>query len=292
MLAVAAEKILFPVYASPKLDGIRCLIDNGRVLSRSLKLIPNQHVQGALASMNLHGLDGELIVGSPTAQDAMQVTSSGVMSQSGMPDFTFHVFDNWTDTTTPWYLRLERLKKEVAMLNSVNQMQIHLVEQLLLSDEDALLAYETRCLAEGYEGVMVRRPNGVYKYGRSTANEGYLLKVKRFVDNEAVILGFDPKLHNANVATKNELGNTKRSSHKENLVEMDTLGALQVQDIKSGLNFRVGTGMDDQLRLHIWNNRQRYLKQVITYKSFATGVKELPRFPVFKAFRDKRDMSE
>ena len=62
------EDIVFPMVVSPKLDGIRCLMKDGRPISRSGEVLPNKFLQKW--SMGhaelLHGLDGELIVGEPT----------------------------------------------------------------------------------------------------------------------------------------------------------------------------------------------------------------------------------
>ncbi len=68
---------------SPKLDGIRCTIQEGGAYSKSLKLIRNKHVQSLLANNeHLGGLDGELIVGSPTAPDVYGTTTSNIMRES------------------------------------------------------------------------------------------------------------------------------------------------------------------------------------------------------------------
>ena len=67
-------------------------------------------------------------------------------------------------------------------------------------------------------------------------------------------VGFDERLHNANEATVDALGHTERSSHKENMIPMDTLGALVVESDKFGV-FQIGTGFDDSLRKWIWENR-------------------------------------
>ena len=95
MLAVEADfkKLRYPVFAQPKLDGIRVIIKNGVVYSRSLKPIPNKHVQALFG--HLEGVDGELIVGNPTAHDVFQKTTSGVMSKDGEPDVTLYAFDMW-----------------------------------------------------------------------------------------------------------------------------------------------------------------------------------------------------
>ena len=93
MLATEADfnKLRYPVYTQPKLDGIRVIIKNGVVYSRSLKPIPNKHIQALFGHMD--GVDGELIVGNPTAHDVFQKTTSGVMSKYGEPDVTLYAFD-------------------------------------------------------------------------------------------------------------------------------------------------------------------------------------------------------
>jgi DNA ligase-1 len=67
-------KIRYPVMVQPKFDGIRALAVNGQALSRTLKPIPNKFVQSLFANYAqiMHGMDGELVVGSLT-----QYASSG-----------------------------------------------------------------------------------------------------------------------------------------------------------------------------------------------------------------------
>ena len=96
MLGIACdlEKLKYPVYASPKLDGIRAIIENDTLCSRNGKAIPNIYTQKFFKDLG-NGLDGELIADSPTAPDAFRKTSSGVMSVQGEPNVTFHIFDNY-----------------------------------------------------------------------------------------------------------------------------------------------------------------------------------------------------
>jgi len=152
------------------------------------------------------------------------------------------------------------------------------------------LAYDNKCVGEGYEGVMIRTPNSPYKCGRSTSREGYLQKIKRFTDSEAAIIDFEEREHNANEATTDLLGHTKRSSHQENMVKTGTLGALRVRDVKTQVEFKIGTGYDDALRQEIWDNKDKYSKLLVKYKSQASGAKEAPRFPVFIGFRNENDL--
>jgi DNA ligase-1 len=152
--------------------------------------------------------------------------------------------------------------------------------------------YEEWALLLGYEGVMLRDPNGPYKQGRSSTKEGILLKLKRYEDAECVITGFEELEHNGNEAKKDALGHTKRSSHQENQVGGDTLGALVVKGLTAfeGIEFKIGTGFDFNTRKDIWNERDLLKGEIVKFKYFAIGVKDAPRHPVFIGFRDASDL--
>lgn len=290
MLAVNCDgRIDYPAYASPKLDGIRCVIKDGVALSRSLKPIPNKFIQEWVANNGfLNGLDGELIVGNPCDQNVMQTTTSGVMSRDGEPDFKYHVFDYWSAPSEKWEDRLRDILSAQAHGSLSSRCEV--VPQVLVHNEEELLAYEKEVLTQGYEGVMLRSVDGFYKYGRSTLKEGYLLKLKRFADGEAEIIGVEELQHNHNQARVGELGQTVRSSEKAGLVGGNTLGALVVKDLETGVTFNIGTGFTSALRNELWAKRESLVGQIVKYKHFPTGVVEAPRFPVFLGFRDRIDM--
>jgi DNA ligase-1 len=276
--------IPFPVYGSPKLDGIRALVRNGVLLSRKLKIIPNVHVQTALGCETLNGIDGELIVGQATAPDAYRTTMSGVMSEGGSPRVTYWMFDRWDLIETPYIHRRRLLPPRTVLPGIV----IRKLKHTLLRNLDELRKYEAETVALGFEGIMLRTPHSLYKYGRSTTNEFMLMKLKRFSDGEALILGLVEQQKNNNEATINELGRIKRSSHKANKAPKGTTGALAVKDIITGVEFEIGTGMDDQIRSEFWADPP--IGQIVKYKFQQSGVKEKPRFPVFLGLRDPRDM--
>lgn len=287
MLACNAPKnIEFPVYASPKLDGVRCVIVNGEVKSRSLKNIPNKFVQELFGKSQFDGFDGELIVGPSTAKDVFQKTSSGVMSIEGEPDVIFYVFDNF-EIPKPFTLRYSNMSMYLRQLKHKN---IKLVEQVEISNQDELNAYEQKQLELGYEGVMIRNKQGAYKHGRSTIREAYLMKVKRFEDSEARIIAFYPKMHNTNEQTINELGTKVRSSKKAGKKELNTLGSITVIDLKTNIEFDIGSGFDDEMRKYIWENQSKLRGEIVKYKHQPTGAKDKPRFPIFLGFRNEIDL--
>lgn len=282
-------KLRYPVLVSPKLDGVRALVVDGVVLSRSLKPIPNRHVQALFGRQVLNGFDGELLVGPPTALDAYRRTMSGVMSGLGTPDVWFRVFDWPDDEGTDFAARLDMVEKQLHCLHREGTFErVVRVPHLTVTNAEELLAYERGMLAEGYEGVMVRDPAGPYKEGRSTEAEGWLLKLKRFEDGEAIVRGFVELQHNGNAATVDNLGHTKRSSHRAGKTGKSMLGALIVEDRVTGVRFEIGTGFTEAQRRELWETGVAS-GALVKYKYFPGGVKDKPRFPVFLGFRDARD---
>lgn len=289
MLATACEDIStikYPVLASLKLDGIRCIVLKGVVYSRTMKPIPSKTVQELFGKPEYEGFDGELIYGNVYDEKVFNLSTSFCMSKSvpvGLNplEIRFYIFDLVSDEG-----HIERLR-----LLSGKQLGRNVVLHLptTVQSPEQLTEFEEDVLSKGGEGVMVRSMNGPYKQGRSTLKEGYLLKIKQFADEEATIIGFDEKMHNNNEAKVDALGYTERSSSKEGMVGADTLGALVVHSEKWG-EFRIGTGFDDALRKEIWENKNEYKGKLAKFKYFATGVVDKPRFPVYLGIRDKIDV--
>ena len=117
------------------------------------------------------------------------------------------------------------------------------VEKILpveIRDAVQLADFEEQCLSDGYEGVMVRTPDSPYKCGRSTEREGWLLKIKRFDDAEAVILETYEGMSNQNEAQRDAFGRTKRSSAQAGKIGRGELGGFVVRIPETGVEFRLG----------------------------------------------------
>lgn len=288
-------KLQYPLLATPKIDGIRSItreklitdmFDPNQVeaVSRTLTRIPNGFIQETLSTYNLPGLDGEIITWTNGKMDKYNDVLSKVMSGAGRPEFTFHVFD--LVEPTPYWDRMAWLKDKMVFPEDTVLKKLL---PKLIEDEQNLLAYEEACLEQGFEGVMLRSIDGPYKFGRSTFKQHWLLKLKRFQDSEAVIIGFQELQRNGNDATLNAFGLTERSSHQCNLIPGGVLGAITVRD-ERGCEFNIGTGFDDNLRLTIWNSRENYLGKTVKFKHQPHGAKEKPRCPVFLGFRELQDL--
>ena len=277
------------VLVSKKLDGIRCMIIDGIVYSRSMKPIRSKVVQKLFGKSEYDGFDGELLYGDWAAKDVFNLTTQAVMSTELKEGFSedkiyLAVFDI-TDSNKGFQ---ERFKELNDRLQLIPDNRILPVVHTLARSEEELLSLEQLWLDQGYEGIMVRSISGAYKQGRSTLKDGILGKLKRFSDDEATVIGFEEKMHNTNIKTTNELGYSERSMSKEGMVGAGTLGAL-VCECK-GITFTMGSGFDDAGRDEVWNNRDKYLGKLAKFKYFAIGMKDSFRFPIFQGWRDEEDL--
>ena len=280
MLAVEAnlDKLRFPCIGSPKLDGIRCVIEN-EVLSRSLKPIRNKYVQGKFSGLT--GFDGELIVGEPTDPQVFTKTSSGVMSFDGEPDVKLFVFDDWKNGGTYYERFMNRKFQEFE--------DVVFVESTVLECIDDVLKYMDECVVKGFEGIMLRDPLKDYKFGRATVNSQELLKMKNFSHDEYLIVGMTELMHNHNEPIVNALGRTERSTSKSGLTPSGILGALILQ-YDDELTFECGTGFSLDVRREMFQNKHKYLGELARIKHQESGAKDLPRFPVFDGIRNRDDL--
>lgn len=292
------ERLVFPVVGTPKVDGHRCLIIDGKPVTRTFLPVANRFTRQTLTRLSLpSNLDGELTLKDRRA--TFQEVSSAFGSFDGEPAFTYHVFDLVTrdggGLGEPYHERLLTLKR---WCQNHAPDRVRYLTPAVIEDLPGLLAYESLMLGSGYEGIMIRSALSPYKLGRSTLREGYLLALKRFVDAEAVIIGFEEQEANLNPSFKGEAGQTKRSSAKAGKVLKGTLGAFVVRGIVPGrehlgeqeFNIGTGKGLTAELRQQIWDARARYLGRAVKYKFQDAGTKELPRILSFQGFRAPEDM--
>lgn len=284
---VPLDKVKFPIYISTKFDGIRALVIDGVVYSVSLKPIRNKHVQKLFGKPEYNGFDGELIVGDIYAKDVFQKTTSGVMSEDGTPDVTFHVFDLWSMPTFDYEYRQRELQ-EILLNNEEYEGVVYTTIHKCQTVEDLefFLNHEKNV---GGEGLIGRSTSGVYKYGRSTPKEQLSIKFKFFEQDEFEVVGFNERMHNTNEQKRDELGYAERSSSKDGLVPTNTLGSLVLK--YNDTTFSCGTGFDDKLRKEIWDNKELYLGKLASIRYMSVGSKDLPRVPSFIGFRHIEDIS-
>jgi DNA ligase-1 len=278
--SVRIEDVQFPTFASYKLDGYRASHHGVSVVSKSLKPFRNDYTTTLFKSPQLKGLDGELVVGPPYGEDVIRRTNSGLTSREGAPAVTWWVFDDFTEPTLPFDMRFSAAR---ARVRSLKLSHVKVLQHKYVEDATELLELEAAALEKGYEGLMLRSPDGPYKFGRSTPKEGHLFKFKRFLDAEAVVIAVEEGNVNGN-----ELSDTgKRRTLKANMRPSGMIGTLLCMDLKTGREVRVAPGRltHEERKLPC-----TFLGAVITYRYFPTGTIDAPRFPTFQTFRDRSDL--
>ncbi len=285
----------------PKMDGIRCHIHDGVGYSRNIKRIPNPFIQAWIKRNRtlLNGCDGELIVGSPDMESAFNMKTEGIMRGHGEPDFTFFLFDNCLLPNEPYHERFADLEDLMCMADSVeyfsteDRKRIHLIQGEVCHTIEDVYKWEREFLKRGYEGAMLRKTDTMYKHGRATESVMELIKIKRFADHEAKVVGFEELMSNQNEAIVDATGKAKRSNHKAGMVPMGVCGALLCEgtwDDGTPFTVSISAGSVELDAKHIWENQSEYLGRWANFKYLPYGMKDSPRHPNFLRWRDDAEM--
>lgn len=270
------QSLQMPMYVSIKQDGIRCRLDRYALItfpmSRTLKELPNCHIQEWAREFGIPGLDGEIVLPGKTFNE----TQSWVMKEyPPLEPFEFRVFD--------YFMQHAAFDERLETLAEIGETDIiKLVPQAVCTTAKQIEKLFNQAIREGEEGLILRSPSGRYKSGRSTWNEAYSLKMKAFDDDEAIITGYYRLKRNDNAKEVSRLGLSKRSSHQAGKTTLNVLGGFQVRSIKNG-SFKVGSGFTTEQRNEYWRDRDKLIGREITYKWQPKGSKDKPRTPIFKS---------
>lgn len=297
------DKLVFPLIGQPKIDGVRALNMAGRLTGRSLKTFKNRYLTTQLSHSSLIGMDGELAAESHVHPDLCRITSSATGTIEGQPYVLWWLFDYVTvETKELGYIdRLQALEDAIKAAPLGLQPHLRMIPWRWLHSLEELEAYDTENLLAGYEGTVLCGPNMPHKDGRA-GKKLFKWRIKRFVDFEFTVHTVIEGEENQNEAQTNELGNTFRSSHQENMVANGMVGAMLgtvLADIfdgdtllfSKGQEVRVGAGcLTHEQRRYYFNNQDEFKRLVHKAKFFPKGIKDKLRFPTWQSFRNAEDM--
>ncbi len=294
------KKLLFPLGAEAKIDGVRGLNMNGALTGRSLKKFGNKFTTAFFSKPEYLGFDGELAAEDECHPRLCNLTTSAVTTHEGEPWVMWHVFDLLTPQTVgmPYQARHHWLTVRVNELKAQGLLKrVKVVPMQICNNLEELLYWDAVWLEMGYEGTIIRSLTAKHKEGRSTVREGGLLRIKRFVEEEAVVDEIVEGNRNDNEAQINELGKTFRTSHQENKVPNGQVGSMRCTILKDSDLFKAGDkitvskgDMTEDQAIDYFLHPEKLLKHVITFKHFPKGVKNKPRFPTWKNTRHPADM--
>lgn len=282
----ALDRLPYPMLASYKLDGIRCLITPDGPQTRSGEPIPNLHVRKLLSELPV-GLDGELVCLGDDGKVDFRKTTGDIRRRDGEPKFDYWIFD---DFLNPWHLA----GRYGDLRNFDGPRWTWVLKQEPVRSRSDVEALFMKALSEGYEGLILRDPSGLYKHGRSTFAEAGMVKVKPYEDAEAVIVSVFERMHNTAEATKDKLGHTKRSNLKAEKAGTGMLGGFVCKrlpgDAREG-HFEVGRGkMTHEEARKLWAIRDTLPGKVIRFQHVTVGGYDVPRHGTFQGFREAWDM--
>lgn len=294
-------KIKYPVYVSPKLDGLRCIVDeDGLPYSRKGERFANPVLTQLFEIAKEKGhdfsnLDGELGMGSPVQKNFFSQTSGWARRVTGGDVFPepldFWVFDRMGPGTFEDRFWKFAPGYDGIVAEITENFRVRVVPQYMCMSAEEVLVYESQFVEQGYEGLMMRGAlaTAEYKHGRASVNSQQLLKVKRFEDTEGEIVGFEAANENQNEAEKDAFGRTKRSGKKDGLVAIDRVGVILVKCPKFEEIVKIGTGigLTHDLKDDMWANQDKYIGRTITFTYQGGSDYVKPRFPSFKGWREE-----
>ena len=275
------DKLKYPVYSQPKLDGIRCIADPRGTWTRTgRKHTTLGHIEAALAKVfEKHPdlvLDGEAYSDkhnknfpricslvkreNPTAAELLECAQN----------ISYHVYDCkfMEEPDKPFSERSAFIRRELAGNDSVV-----IVPTEKIDSPEMLNKYYESYITSGQEGQIVRI-NDKYENKRSK----FLLKRKEFDDAEFTILGMEE-------GTGNRAG---------------TCGAMMFETPKGGMLPSNGTMVESlgkpfrsnvkgtwEFTEDLWKNRKKYMGKTATVRYFGLSPEDrIPRFPYVIAIRD------
>jgi DNA ligase-1 len=165
------------------------------MFSRQRKLFSTlAHIQAEVNQFPANWvLDGELYSDTLTFQEIVSIVKKESPTKAEaekQKQIKYHVYDViLSDSSSPFKLRYVNLARRVKSMSHLEQ--IHLVATAMCADEDEMRKKHAEYIADGYEGIMLRNAEGVYKQAASASTRSVdLQKYKEFKDAEFEIIGF------------------------------------------------------------------------------------------------------
>lgn len=249
----------FPCFAQRKLDGVRCIAISGvGLFSRTGKLLSPHltHITKELPAGTI--LDGELYSDDITFQEIVGLVKKLTLRPADaekLQTIYLCVYDVVRENE-PYSARMEYLNALFASNTFSHIRQLPTVSCTNLEETKTLHA---AYVAEGYEGLILRNPRGLYKVGHRSAD---LQKYKEFEDAEYVVSGF----------------------REGDGVEKGCV--IWICKTKAGQEFAVRPRGTHEERIAAYATAESMIGKELTVRFQELTNDGIPRFPVGIAFRD------
>ena len=232
-------------YMSEKLDGIRAYWTGKELLSKNGNKINAPY--WFIKDFPSFELDGELW----TKRDDFENIQNIVLDEnpsSKWEEITYNIFEV-PNTSGNFDKRLEKIK---LWLQKNPNKYINIIPQKVCKDESDLDNYLKDLLEKKAEGIILKNPKLEYFAGRSND----ILKVKKFYDDEGLIIG---------------INYTKNNEFK----------SLKLQ-LNNGIVFNLGGGFSN-----IERQNPPKVGDIVTFKYYTFTKNNKPKFASFLRVRNK-----
>lgn len=192
------EKVSYPVRVEPKLDGLRLIAVKkaGKVTlytRNGTELVSLPRIRAALEAAKYDNvvLDGEGMAADWNESSSVMMSGRGSKGENNKDDSNmyYNVFDamnleEWVkqESIATYDKRCELVAHVIGVVGNPCVRQ---VPHITAKNEEELKAYFSKCMDEGYEGVMLKRTDTYYEWDRSKN----ILKLKPVVTYEGVVVG-------------------------------------------------------------------------------------------------------
>jgi len=250
------KSISFPCFVQRKFDGTRCLSVPGKGLfSRNRKKYPHlNHIVDELNSLPFI-LDGELYSDTLTFQEIVGIVKRETLKKGDAEkqlQIKFYVYD--IVNSMPYDERYTNLQ----LVFKKKFKYIEFVKTDVCESEEKMKELHAQYVAEGYEGIMLRNKQGLYKNDRSVD----LQKYKEFQDGEYEVVDF-----------KEGEG-------------LETGCVVWVCKLDGDKVFHCRPRGTREERAELYKNGKKYVGKKLTVRFQELTDDKVPRFPVGIAFRD------
>ncbi len=180
------KKVVYPCFGQPKIDGVRCVYNNGLLCSKlGNKFFGLKHIVSELSKFGNKIIDGELYSYDMDFNKLTGLIKSKTLSSTQKEDavkilfVAYDIFDH-ADYST-------RLSNLSAVVKGSNFKYINLIRTEEIHSEEEIHMFHKEFVSKDYEGIMIRNKKGGYDEKKRSNN---LLKFKYFFDKEYMITGF------------------------------------------------------------------------------------------------------
>ena len=271
----SASSYVYPCFVSEKLDGVRCLIGGGKMVTRtnhSFKPNMLDYFSDLIRAAEEEGLilDGEIYFSGDDFGRLMSVISSDIdtISSVGLKFYCFDCIElsewNSDHQTTPYSIRLRRLI-EFASRYSFGNMVV--LPQRLVSSASEVEDYFVEIKEKNGEGLMLRKPDSVYSFTRSSS----IVKYKVWLTCEAEVIAIHQQSCPVKYADEVREVNGKECGFKFTTGSV-TVRILPDQPLDICEQNCTFTGDDGiALRKKFWDEREDIIGRIVEFQYLKGG---------------------